>query len=104
MSLVFIFFFLHSRFPLPRYFLLMFGLRGLIKLLLGEDSSALDESRQMQAQMGMGMGGGNQMGFNADAAFKVWGGARLGVRGACGIAFTEKYSFALLHVLTSSIL
>jgi hypothetical protein len=49
----------------------MFGLRGLIKLLLGEDSSALDESRQMQAQMGMGMGGGNQMGFNADAAFKV---------------------------------
>mmetsp|Transcript_52436 Transcript_52436/g.67251 ORF Transcript_52436/g.67251 Transcript_52436/m.67251 type:complete len:293 (+) Transcript_52436:17-895(+) len=50
------------------YFLLMFGLRGLIKLFLGEDSEALDEGRAYQAQMGMGMGGG--MGFNADAAYK----------------------------------
>jgi ER membrane protein complex subunit 3 len=37
------------------YFLLMFGLRGLIKLFLGEDSEALDEGRAYQAQMGMGM-------------------------------------------------
>jgi len=48
----------------------MFGLRGVTKLVLGEDSSALDESRQMQMQMGMGMGGG-PAGFNAEAAYKV---------------------------------
>mmetsp|Transcript_27211 Transcript_27211/g.54805 ORF Transcript_27211/g.54805 Transcript_27211/m.54805 type:complete len:393 (-) Transcript_27211:274-1452(-) len=53
------------------YFLLMFGLRGLIKLILGEDSLAMDESRQMQAQMGMGLGAGGGMGqFNAEGAFK----------------------------------
>mmetsp|Transcript_31661 Transcript_31661/g.42886 ORF Transcript_31661/g.42886 Transcript_31661/m.42886 type:complete len:291 (-) Transcript_31661:269-1141(-) len=50
------------------YFLVMFGLRGLYKLILGEDSPALDEAKTTQAQMGMGMGGG--MGFNAEAAFK----------------------------------
>mmetsp|Transcript_5407 Transcript_5407/g.17108 ORF Transcript_5407/g.17108 Transcript_5407/m.17108 type:complete len:292 (-) Transcript_5407:996-1871(-) len=40
------------------YFLVMFGLRGFFKILLGEDSDALDEARSTQMQMGMGMGGG----------------------------------------------
>eukprot|EP01038_Epipyxis_sp_PR26KG_P008053 gene8053-10911_t len=52
------------------YFLLTFGLNGVYRLLLGEDSD-LDEAKMMQAQMGMGlMGGGQQMGFDASAAFK----------------------------------
>lgn len=51
------------------YFLIMFGLRGLYKLILGEDSPALDEAKAAQAQMGMGMAGG--MGFNAEAAYKT---------------------------------
>ena len=51
------------------YFLVMFGLRGLFKLILGEDSAALDEARATQMQMGMGMGmGGGQMGFGASKA------------------------------------
>jgi hypothetical protein len=55
------------------YFLLMFGLRGVIKLLLGEeDSRALDEGRAYQMQMGTGLGSGGGMAgaFNAEAAYK----------------------------------
>mmetsp|Transcript_49755 Transcript_49755/g.113016 ORF Transcript_49755/g.113016 Transcript_49755/m.113016 type:complete len:307 (-) Transcript_49755:199-1119(-) len=53
------------------YFLLMFGLRGLIKLFLGENSDSLDEGRAYQAQMGMAMGGGGPgAAFNAEAAYK----------------------------------
>ncbi|KAJ8601255.1 hypothetical protein CTAYLR_003267 [Chrysophaeum taylorii] len=53
------------------YFLVMFGLRGFFKILLGEDSDALDEARatQMQMGMGVGMGGGGGM-FDAPAAYK----------------------------------
>ena len=47
------------------YFLLMFGLRGVIKLLLGEeDSRALDEGRAYQMQMGTGLGSGGGMGVS----------------------------------------
>ena len=53
------------------YFLLMFGLRGFFKIVLGEDSDSLDESRAMQMQMGMGVGMGGPGGiFDAPAAFK----------------------------------
>lgn len=52
------------------YFLVMFGLRGLYKLIIGEDSPALDEAKAAQAQMGMGMMGGPG-GFNAEGAFKM---------------------------------
>lgn len=54
------------------YFLVMFGLRSLFKILLGEDSEALDESRatQMQMGMGVGMGGGGGGMFDAPGAFK----------------------------------
>jgi len=51
------------------YFLLMFGLRGFFKIVLGEDSDSLDESRAMQMQMGMGMGGPGGV-FDAPAAYK----------------------------------
>ena len=53
------------------YFLVMFGLRGLFKILLGEDSEALDEARATQAQMGMmgGMGGPPGV-FDAPGAYK----------------------------------
>lgn len=58
------------------YGIVMFGLRGFYKLVLGEDSEALDEAKAAQAQMGMGMmggmgGGPGGMGFNAEAAFKM---------------------------------
>ncbi|KAJ1462925.1 integral membrane protein DUF106-domain-containing protein [Pelagophyceae sp. CCMP2097] len=52
------------------YFLVMFGLRGFFKILLGEDSDALDEARSTQMQMGMGMGGGGGGVFDAPAAYK----------------------------------
>jgi hypothetical protein len=56
------------------YFLLMFGLRGVIKLIMGEeDSQALDEGRAYQVQMGTGLGSGGGMGgmgFNAEGAYK----------------------------------
>lgn len=53
------------------YFLTLFGLRGLFKILLGEDSDALDESRATQMQMGMGMGmGGGEGIFDAPGAYK----------------------------------
>ena len=56
------------------YFLLMFGLRGVIKLVMGEeDSGALDEGRAYQMQMGTGLGaggGGPPGAFNAEGAYK----------------------------------
>jgi len=53
------------------YFLLLFGLRGVFKLILGEDSPALNEAKAAQAQMGLGLGAGAAgMGFNAEAAYK----------------------------------
>ena len=52
------------------YFLVMFGLRGLFKLILGEDSAVLDEAKAAQMQMGMGMGGGGGQGFDATKAFQ----------------------------------
>lgn|ERR1711920_64733 len=48
------------------YFLVMFGMRGFLSLILGEQS-AHDDTQAMQAQMGMGM---NQPGFDATKAFK----------------------------------
>ena len=53
------------------YFLVMFGLRGLFKIILGEDSESLDESEAAQRQMtmGMSMGGGGGI-FDAPAAYK----------------------------------
>ena len=47
-----------ERSPPLRYFLLMFGLRGFFKVVLGEDPDAMDENRAMQMQMGMASGGG----------------------------------------------
>jgi len=44
---------------LSLYFLLMFGLRGLFSLVLGENSET-DEAKMMQAQMGMAGGMGPQ--------------------------------------------
>lgn len=52
------------------YFLLMFGLRGFLRVVLGEDPDAMDANREMQMQMGMGMGGGGPQGFDAAPAYK----------------------------------
>lgn len=49
------------------YFLVNFGLRGVFRLLLGEDSDMADETRMMNMQMGA-MGGGQ--GFDAANVFK----------------------------------
>ena len=49
------------------YFLLMFGLRGFLRVILGEDPDSLDADRAMQMQMGMGGPGGP---FDAPAAYK----------------------------------
>ena len=43
------------------YFLLMYGLRSVFKLVLGQDSVAEEEKRMLNMQMGM-MGGGAPMG------------------------------------------
>lgn len=51
------------------YFLVTFGLNGVYSLILGPGSE-VDEAKMMQMQMGMGMVGGNQMGFDAKAAYK----------------------------------
>jgi len=51
------------------YFLVNFGLRGVYRLLLGENSDLADETKMMQMQMGGGMGGGG-MGFDAASAFR----------------------------------
>jgi hypothetical protein len=47
------------------YFLVMFGMRGFLSLLLGEQA-ANDDAKNMQ----MGMGAGPGMGFDASKAFK----------------------------------
>jgi ER membrane protein complex subunit 3 len=68
------------------YFLVNFGLRGVYRLMLGEDSDMADETKMMNMQVpvlhpfhstltsfqmgGMGMGGGGPQGFDASAAFK----------------------------------
>uniref|UniRef100_A0A7S3NPS9 ER membrane protein complex subunit 3 n=1 Tax=Aureoumbra lagunensis TaxID=44058 RepID=A0A7S3NPS9_9STRA len=53
------------------YFLVLFGLRGLFKILLGEDSDALDEARATQMSMGMMHSVGGAHGpFDAPAAYK----------------------------------
>jgi len=52
------------------YFLVTFGLNGVYRLILGDDSD-FDDAKMMQMQMSMGMGGGaGQMGFDASAAYK----------------------------------
>lgn len=51
------------------YFMVSFGLRGVYRLILGEDSDAADDAKMMQMQMGMGMGG-NAANFDASSAYK----------------------------------
>lgn len=50
------------------YFLVTFGLNGVYKLILGENAD-LDDTKMMQQQMSMGMGGIGQPGFDAGGAF-----------------------------------
>ena len=50
------------------YFLLMFGLRGFLRVILGEDPDSIDADRAMQMQMGMSAGGPGV--FDAPAAYK----------------------------------
>mmetsp|Transcript_17863 Transcript_17863/g.28958 ORF Transcript_17863/g.28958 Transcript_17863/m.28958 type:complete len:245 (+) Transcript_17863:31-765(+) len=50
------------------YFLVMFGLRGLFTLILGENSVP-DDTKMMQQQMGMG--GANAMQFDPKKAYKA---------------------------------
>lgn len=50
------------------YFLVTFGLRGVYRLILGEESDSVDDTKMMQMQMGMGAGA--NMGFDASAVFK----------------------------------
>jgi len=53
------------------YFLVTFGLNGILRLLMGNDSDDMDEMRMMQMQMGsMGMGGPGQVGFDAAGFYK----------------------------------
>nr|CCA17543.1 conserved hypothetical protein [Albugo laibachii Nc14] len=49
------------------YFLVMFGIRGFLSLILGEQSAS-DDTKAMQMQMGMGAGA--NMGFDAPKAYK----------------------------------
>ncbi|KAJ1426429.1 integral membrane protein DUF106-domain-containing protein [Ochromonadaceae sp. CCMP2298] len=63
------------------YFLVTFGLNGVMRLIMGGDGE-FDDAKMMQMQMGMGMGGGGQMGFDAGAQYK-------GAREALGIAKHE---------------
>eukprot|EP01032_Pedospumella_encystans_P013148 gene13148-15154_t len=51
------------------YFLVTFGMNGIMRLIMGGDGE-FDDAKMMQMQMGMGMGGAQQMGFNAEAAYK----------------------------------
>lgn len=54
---------------LSYYILLLFGLRGVFSLVFRDET--VDETEMMKRQMNpMAMGGGNPMGFDADAAFK----------------------------------
>lgn len=50
------------------YFIVMFGLRGVMGLVLGDSSAMMDETRMMQMQMGMA-GGAAAMGFDAKKAY-----------------------------------
>lgn len=53
------------------YFIVMFGLRGVLGLVMGNTNALMNETRMMQMQMGMGMGGGAAaMGFDAKKSFK----------------------------------
>lgn len=53
------------------YFLVLFGLRGLFRLLLGVNPANMSEAQFAQAQMGLALDAGNRPGgFNAEAAFK----------------------------------
>ncbi|CAM9571547.1 unnamed protein product [Chrysoparadoxa australica] len=49
------------------YFLVSFGMRSLLQLFLTENEQLESETKAMQAQMGMG--GGQQMGFDASKVF-----------------------------------
>uniref|UniRef100_K3WAK6 ER membrane protein complex subunit 3 n=1 Tax=Globisporangium ultimum (strain ATCC 200006 / CBS 805.95 / DAOM BR144) TaxID=431595 RepID=K3WAK6_GLOUD len=49
------------------YFLVMFGMRGFLSLILGEQSAS-DDSKAMQMQMGMGAG--PNVGFDAPKVYK----------------------------------
>eukprot|EP00600_Ochromonadales_sp_CCMP1393_P004642 CAMPEP_0174953960 /NCGR_PEP_ID=MMETSP0004_2-20121128/159_1 /TAXON_ID=420556 /ORGANISM="Ochromonas sp., Strain CCMP1393" /LENGTH=272 /DNA_ID=CAMNT_0016201721 /DNA_START=33 /DNA_END=851 /DNA_ORIENTATION=+ len=53
------------------YFLVTFGLNGVMRLIMG-GGDEFDDAKMMQMQMGMGMGGGGpgQMGFDANNAYK----------------------------------
>ena len=51
------------------YFLCSFGLNGVYKIILGQDSEIEDSQMQM-VQMQMQMGGGGGMGFDASNAYK----------------------------------
>jgi len=51
------------------YFLCSFGLNGVYKIILGQDSE-LDDSQMQMMQMQMQMGGGSPMGFDASTAYK----------------------------------
>ena len=51
------------------YFLLMFGLRGTFRLLIGDISSDEKRSHELQGEMGTSAGGGGAP-FNKSAAFK----------------------------------
>jgi len=53
------------------YFLLMYGLRSVFKLVLGEESVAADEARMMQMQMGRPAGGGMMGATQPKALFKA---------------------------------
>lgn len=54
------------------YFLAMFGLRGVFRVLLGNDANQMSTDAMIQAQMGVmgAMGGGGGQSFNAQAAYK----------------------------------
>eukprot|EP00597_Dinobryon_sp_UTEXLB2267_P003518 CAMPEP_0170074788 /NCGR_PEP_ID=MMETSP0019_2-20121128/12040_1 /TAXON_ID=98059 /ORGANISM="Dinobryon sp., Strain UTEXLB2267" /LENGTH=250 /DNA_ID=CAMNT_0010285337 /DNA_START=24 /DNA_END=776 /DNA_ORIENTATION=+ len=51
------------------YFIVTFGLNGVYRLLLGDEGGEFEDMSMMQMQQ-MGAMGGNQMGFDASAAYK----------------------------------
>jgi len=69
------------------YFLVMFGLRGLFTLLLGENSLP-DDTQMMQQQMGMGAA--NPMQFDAKKAYKSERDALKFVEHVCVLDDAEK--------------
>lgn len=52
------------------YFLVTFGVNGLMSLVSGADFEFDDPTQMQMGGMGGGMMGGNQMGFNASVAFR----------------------------------